>query len=648
MKVNGIGRCSDINEYVKKKIDFFEKTDKNFENLFSFMFSEEDNIMYEQNNGHRIEKTTYGQCKAHTLKIAGILQKRLSHCTMNSIVGIYMQNSPMWIEVFWSVLMCGFRPLLMNTRLDDYTLNGILKDYKVAAVISDQKTFCTETIMSQELIPDDSIPQVTPVWADEIIIMSSGTSADIKLCVYSGKRFFNQVCDSAEIIKESKQMKQHYEGNLKQLVFLPFYHIFGLAAMYMWFGFFSRTFVFLKDYAPDTILNTVRKHKVTHIFAIPMFWNKIYDAAIKKIKAKGSKTYSKFTKGLKIANKLGTDTPLGKMFIKKAFKEVRDNIFGDSICFLISGGSMISPKVISFFNGIGYHMANGYGMSEIGITSVELSQNSKIRNTGSVGRPFTSVEYRINDCGELMVKSSSRADYILQKGEKIISAEDGWFSTLDLATCENGRYYITGRQDSMIPCKNGENLNPGRIEGLINIEGALDWCISQKKGKLNDVTPVLAVQVNRYSTPEKLQSVLAESASQLAQLNLEKNVTEIILTDTPLMGENDFKLNRRRIAQDLAQGKMSVISPEAIHSVNSEIPSELLHKATKIFAEALNKKPEEIPTDADFFHQLGGTSLDYFAMLSAVQREFSIPVAENSAENISTVRELCIYIQKTL
>ena len=43
----------------------------------------------------------------------------------------------------------------------------------------------------------------------------------------------------------------------------------------------------LKNLSGETILNTVKKHKVTHIFAVPMVWDAVYKAAIAKIKDKG-------------------------------------------------------------------------------------------------------------------------------------------------------------------------------------------------------------------------------------------------------------------------------------------------------------------------------------------------------------------------
>ena len=53
--------------------------------------------------------------------------------------------------------------------------------------------------------------------------------------------------------------------------------------------------------------------------------------------------------------------------------EVTDSLFGKSVLFCISGGSYIKEDTLRLINGLGYPLYNGYGMTEAGVTSVELS-----------------------------------------------------------------------------------------------------------------------------------------------------------------------------------------------------------------------------------------------------------------------------------
>ncbi|MBQ1944912.1 MAG: AMP-binding protein, partial [Ruminococcus sp.] len=369
-----------------------------------------------------------------------------------------------------------------------------------------------------------------------------------------GGEFRCQIHDSYQIIRECTQVKKHYEGYIKQLCFLPFYHVFGLIAMYIWFAFFSRAFVQLNDLAPQTILNTIKRHKVTHIFAVPLFWETVYDQAIKTIRNRGEKTFKKFQKGMAIARRLSGSPALSRAFSKKAFREVRDNLFGESIIFLITGGSAIRPEVIEFFNAIGYHLADGYGMTEIGITSVELSDSPRVRNACFVGKPMTYAAYQINEKGELLVRGKVIAKYVIEDGKKTVTDKSAWFNTHDLAECVDGRYRILGRADDLIVAPNGENLNPNLTEPQLRIAGANGVCLI-KDGK----TPVLLVSVNRYTAPDQLQRLDGAFKEKIAALHLTGQIGRIVYTSAPLMADDEFKLNRRRLSDDCRAGRLPLL-----------------------------------------------------------------------------------------
>ena len=308
--------------------------------------------------------------------------------------------------------------------------------------------------------------------------------------------------------------------------------------------------------APQTIVNTVKRHKVTHIFAVPLFWETVYDKAIKTIRSRGDKTYRKFLKGMKLSRALCGVPALGNAFAKAAFKEVRENLFGESICFMITGGSAIRSEVMEFFNAIGYHLADGYGMTEIGITSVELSDNKKLLNSCSVGKPMTYAEYKINDKGELLVRGRVIAKYIIEDGKKTVTDKTAWFNTRDLAVCENGKYRILGRADDLIVAANGENLNPNLAEPLLRTAGANGVCLISD-GK----TPVLLVSVNRYITAEQLDALDKQIKAQMAANNLTGQIGRTVYIADPLMKDDEFKLNRKRLRADYCAGRLQAVDP---------------------------------------------------------------------------------------
>ena len=635
MKLENIEGYASIDAFVRAKLERFKAMDHTFSSLFEMMFSEKENIFYEKSEGYKIHKTTYGQAYQSILARAAGLEKVLENIPAGSVVGMHMQNSINWIEVFWAILCCGYRPLLMNLRLSDELLEYALKASDAAAVISEEKQFSVPTYAVTD-IPHAEGKKPDAPFGTEILLMSSGTSENMKICVYTAEEFYYQVHNSYGIVRDSKQIKKHYEGQLKLLTFLPFYHIFGLVAVYLWFAFFSRTFVELKDMAPQTILNTIRRHKVTHIFAVPLFWEKIWQQATKTIQSRGEETWQRFQRGLRLCRRIGDVPVLGNWFCRKAFREVRDGLFGESICFMITGGSVINPQALEFFNTIGYHLANGYGMTEVSITSVELSEKRKIRNAGFVGKPLDSVEYRISGQGYLQVRSKTVAKYIIENGE--VKSNDGWFETGDLAACENGHYQILGRSDDLIIGASGENLNPNLIEQQLMLPGTRGVCL------VGGEKCTLLVSVSKSIAPDVFAELKKSLAEQMKTLHLDGQIGCTLFISDPLLLEQEFKLNRRRLKKALAEGLLHPVDPSKNETEDKDDP--LWLQIRDMFASALNKTAEEISPSADFFLDEGGSSLDYFAMIAQMQKEFSVSIPMDSANQLHTVQSLYLWLKE--
>lgn len=632
----GLGQYKTIDEFVEAKLDRLDKAEPGFSSLFEMMFSEKENLMYEKSEGYRVKQTTYGEAYEDILRLAYTLKSELS-LPEGSVVGLSMDNSLLWIEMLWAIILSGCRPLLMNLRLSDSALEQAISDCGVRAVVSDGRQYSVRTLAAGDIKMSDK--KLAPsAFGEEILVMSSGTTDHVKVCAYSAEEFRCQIHDSYTMIQECAALKKHYDGYIKLLAFLPFYHVFGLIAMYIWFSFFSRAFVHLNDMAPQTIINTIKRHKVTHIFAVPLFWETVYDQAIKTIKNRGEKTYAKFEKGMKISRKLSGSSALSNAFAKRAFKEVRENLFGESISYLITGGSAIRPEVLEFFNAIGYRLSDGYGMTEIGITSLELSDDKRLVNSGSVGKPMTYAEYMINENGELCVRGRVIAKYIIEDGKKTVTDKTAWFNTRDLAVCENGKYRILGRTDDLIIAPNGENLNPNLAEPELRLPGTLGVCLTGAAG-----SPVLLVSVNRYMSAEVLRALDEKLKAKIAEEKLSGQIGKIEYISDPLMTGDEFKLNRRRLGADYAAGRLHRIDLEKRESAAAE--DALMTHLRGIIAAVLEKEQDEVSPDADFFADLGGTSLDYFAMIAKLQEEFSLPFPQNGDNTMHTAGQLYEYIK---
>lgn len=638
MKLDNIHGFKNIDEYVEYKTEEFTKLEKSFSSLFDCMFAESDNIMLETSDGYRISRTTYGAFKERIVRSAPSLSALISDIPKGAMIGLYMSNRPEWLQVFWEILLCGYRPLLMNTRLPDPVLEDILSKYSVGAVISDGKEFSVKTLSFEAACALSDAPYTRGEFGDEVIFMSSGTTSKIKLCAYTAENFYYQILDSANIIKQCPNIKRHYKGHIKQLMLLPLCHVFGFIAVYLWFGFFSRTFVFPKDLNPSTIQQTVKKHEVTHIFAVPMVWEAVYRAATKKIRARGEKTYRRFKKMCDSVNRHGA---FGDFLARRFLKEVREGLFGDSIQFLITGGSAIRPEALCFFNGIGYHLANGYGMTEIGITSLEKSSKRKVLNTASIGAPFGNTEYSLNEAGQLLVRGKTRASKIIIDGTETVTDPGKWFCTGDIMRTIDGRYYSEGRADDLIISDDGENLNPNFAEAQIRTKGIDRLCIFRGKDKIT----TLIASIPGCFSKERLTEIYDGICRDLATAKLESAISRILFTHEALLKDGEIKVSRVKIASEVISGELKTFDPTKIESHIEELLQGLEAEIRECFAEALERDAESIGSNDNFFRELGGTSLDYFTLLSIIRSRFGFDISYGEGTNLSTVKEFSDYLK---
>ena len=67
-------------------------------------------------------------------------------------------------------------------------------------------------------------------------------------------------------------------------------------------------------------------------------------------------------------------------------------------------------------------------------------------------------------------------------------------------------------------------------------------------------------------------------------------------------------------------------------------------RVRKIVCQQLGKSDEEVNNDSSFVDDLGADSLDTVELVMALEEEFDLEIADEEAEQISTVQEAVNYI----
>ena len=643
--------------YVKRKYSNLLNTDFSFKSLFEVAHDHDGRVFYEFTHHYKRFTYTYAETKEYCYKMATYLSLHLTE-DKGSFVGIHMENSLNWIGCFWGLLIAGYKPMLLNCKLPLLMNLEIVDELKIKTVITTNDLFDScenlkvvklnqglkpyDKVLEQELFGNES-------WADNIALSTTATTQNYKICIYSGSDIIYQVLNTGKIVKENPTIIS-CDDQIRHLCFLPLYHVFGLVATYLWFSLFGSSFVFLPDYSSETILKTIRRHEVTHIFAVPLLWNTITKEVRKSVALLSEKEQLKFEKGLMLSHKIQNICPrYGMKLAKKLFERVTDQTLGDSIKFMISGGGYISQDALYLLNGIGYPLYNGYGSTEVGISSVELRLKAKYRTSGSIGEPFESVEYLI-DNGELKIKGKSMCSYIIPRGKTLYEInKDDWFCSNDNASVDkNGNFYILGRADDVVIDSTGEKINPDVIEKEVKLKSVNNFCITDYENELSFI-----FEISCKTNPLKMKTIFEEVKEEVKKLNNRGyKIVKIYYTTDSMVNKNAIKVSRRILKNKLDSGEVRLHTLDEIINCNNEnsnveVSDTVLNIVKDQFADVLGINSSEIEPSKHFILELGGSSLDYATLTTKIKSEFDVELDFDS--NIfSTVLEFSLYISEKL
>jgi len=606
------------------------------------------------------KKYKYSLFKQHTYVIASILSNYMIQMPKNLPIILKAANGPHWGEIFWAILMCGYKPLLVDAKATKEGTENLAKQSKAIAIITDDAfTYDIPKFSLNDILADKATSTYgfNATWENEVIFCSSGTTGDVKLMVFNGENLCHQLYASSEMAQVSKDISiPRCYTKMKMLAMIPFHHIFGFVAVFLWFFFYGAEFVFVKTMAPSEIQSVCQKSGVTHVFSVPLFWDSL---------AQG------------IERKKALETPIRRQYIEqligfntgKISKEmagpylavqnkIQRQLLGNKIKFCISGGGYLDGKTQTIINGIGYPLYNGYGMTEIGITSVELSPIVDLRLKGSIGIPLRGVQYKIvpsspkATSGELWVKSSiTHVREIIGGVEKETSLDkDGFFATGDIAEKDaTNRYYLKGRIKDIIINNDGENIFPDELEIFFkkvpNIKQLCVLGVGMKNTKNQKIVCVL--EVDNKIEDEGLTALKAEiKRIGLEDLPKGTKITDFYFCKSKLPVANNMKVKRFMVKNAIEANSKDYlpIDEEKVTKKFSGISKaeikEIIEPVRAIFAKILILPKFKIDDNAHWVNDLGGDSMSYVELILKIQETFNITIPENMYGKLTCVNDI--------
>jgi long-chain acyl-CoA synthetase len=140
------------------------------------------------------------------------------------------------------------------------------------------------------------------------------------------------------------------------------------------------------------------------------------------------------------------------------------------------GAAPLPTDILLWYRKIGLDLAEGYGMSETLIT--HLPRPGSVR-PGFVGAPLEGVEQKLDDKGELLIRSplNMLGYYKDQQATLESLTPDGFFRTGDLAQIDpDGQLRIIGRIKEQFKTSKGKYVAPAPIESRLTTHPAVESC----------------------------------------------------------------------------------------------------------------------------------------------------------------------------
>jgi long-chain acyl-CoA synthetase len=410
-------------------------------------------------------------------------------------VGILAHTRPEWTHSDFGILCLGATTVPVYQTNSAEECQYVLAHSEAKAVILEDATQLAKIREVRDQLPKlEQIISIEPIEADDVLtldalrvrgrarpdeeleqhvaavqpsdvatyIYTSGTTGPPKGCVIDHANWRNML----DMIEAEDVLVEREVSYL----FLPLAHAFARLIELGAIDVGATIAYWERD--PLKIIPNLMEVRPTYFPSVPRIFEKIYAMAVANAPDKAQLEQA-VQLGVKVRElqRHGQEVPadLQAAFDKadeEMYSKVR-GIFGGNIKQAVTGAAPIAQEILEFFYACGVLVLEGWGMTETS-TAATINRHDDFK-FGSVGKPFTGVDLKIAEDGEILVSGPNifRGYY---KNEDATSETlvDGWLHTGDLGRIdEDGFVYITGRKKDIIITAGGKNITPANLENWL-------------------------------------------------------------------------------------------------------------------------------------------------------------------------------------
>ena len=308
------------------------------------------------------------------------------------------------------------------------------------------------------------------------ILYTSGTTGDSKGVVLTYSQYAAALEGNDECVPVGEKDRV--------INFLPFTHIFERGWAYLALS--EGAQMIINTY-PKEIQESMRQTHPTCMSSVPRFWEKVYIAVKSKIDNASAWQQKIFKHALSVGRKRnieylsrGRRVPLTleleyQIINKSILSLVRKQIGLENANIFPTAGAYVSPEVEEFVHSIGIFMIVGYGLTE-SLATVSCDHRDKPYTIGSVGRPISSIEIKIGEDDEILLKGPTITPGYYHRDNINATAfdKDGFFHTGDAGYLKDGELYLKERIKDLFKTSNGKYIAPQQVEALLLVDKYID------------------------------------------------------------------------------------------------------------------------------------------------------------------------------
>jgi long-chain acyl-CoA synthetase len=620
-----------------------------------------------ERDGHK-EQYTYADLRELATRAAAFLAAK--GIKPGDRVMLFSQNAPEWGMTYFGVLKAGATcipvdPESSTDEVVNFARAGDASGIVISAKLSEEHADLREKLKSAglEAVPlwafeevfelsdqktEDQrialLPQRAQAQSVASLIFTSGTTGRPKGVMLSHRNFTSMVSMLSSVFDMDTS-----DGVLSVL---PLHHTFEFSTGFLTPLSRGAQITYLPELTSEHLAKAIKNGHVTGMVGVPALWELLHRRIKNRLHERGKWVGETADLLIKFNAWLRDKTPLnlGQVF----FYPIHEGM-GGRVRYFISGGSALNEKVQRDFQGLGFTILEGYGLTEASpVLTVTRPENRML--AGTVGKSLPGVEVRIsepdrNGVGEVIARGPNvMLGYFGNEEATREALVDRWLYTGDLGRIDDeGNLYLVGRSKDIIVDTNGKNVYPDEVEEVyqdspyikeLSVIGLPD-VIGEKVACLVVPNDEYDIALSRSEVRRKIEEHFREVSARLPYY---KRVKVLHFTDEELPRTATRKVKRSKVLKMVQRIEERARSSQLAFG-RDEVEGDAAW-LLEIVASVSNRSLDEVSINSRL-SDLGFDSLMFVELATAIESAGGSLTAPERFNEVQDLRELLSVVNRT-